>query len=225
MRYLAASILVLSLGAGVAEAQTPAPRWYGGASIGASRITADEVDGTIATAVGIVGVRLTRAFGLEGEIGRGLSPYTRSYEAPAESFAAPGSPYEGIVNQAVHRRWHHEWTPKLNAAVLAVWRPRQTGRVQFTAFGGVTIVRYDEHTHTDVTALPEVVPVPPDHPSVLPTDEIRTRTRGGFTGGVSFPVTLGAQVSVAPELRYSYGSMGDERHDLLRAGVRVLWGF
>jgi hypothetical protein len=30
---------------------------------------------------------------------------------------------------------------------------------------------------------------------------------------------------VAPELRYSYGSMGDERHDLLRAGVRVLWGF
>ena len=51
------------------------------------------------------------------------------------------------------------------------------------------------------------------------------RELGGLTigGSVGFAVTR--HLSVAPDLRYDCGSIGDEINGTLRTSVRVLWSF
>lgn len=224
MRTLVTATLFCFLGVNLASAQH-SPRFYAGGALSASRVTADEVKGSTPTGGVIVGVRLTPSFSLEADVSRAFQKIERSYEGPSTSFAAPGSSYDEIVRQAVHRRWDIEWTPTLNLAALAVWRSTSPSRVGAAVYGGVTLARYRDATRTVVTALPAAVPVPPDSPSLQPTEEIGTRNRGGLTGGLMVPIRIAGALSVAPELRVVYGSIGDEKHNLVRGGVRVLWGF
>jgi hypothetical protein len=224
MRTLVTAVLFSVLGLSVASAQD-SPRLYAGGALSASRVTADEVKGATPTGGVIVGVRLTPSFSVEADVSRGFHKIQRSYEGTSQSFAPPGSSYDDIVRQAVHRRWDIEWTPTLNLAALAVWRSTSPSRVGAAVYGGVTLARYREETRTVVTALPAVVPVPPDSPSLLPTEQIGTRNRGGLTGGLMIPIRIAGSLSVAPELRVVYGSIGDEKHNLVRGGLRVLWGF
>jgi hypothetical protein len=224
MRTLGVAALAGFLGVNVVSAQDSS-RFYAGGTLSASRVTADEVKGSTPTGGFIVGVRLTPSFSVEADVSRAFHKIQRSYEGTSESFAPPGSSYDEIVRQAVHRRWDIEWKPTLNFAALAVWRSTSTSRVGAAVYGGVTLARYREETRTVVTALPAVLPVPPDSPSLLPTEQIGTRNRGGLTGGLMIPIRIAGSLSVAPELRVVYGSIGDEKHNLLRGGVRVLWGF
>lgn len=224
MRTVVTAALLSLLSIGIASAQD-SPRFYAGGGLSASRVTADEVKGATPTGGLIVGVRLTPSFSVEADVSRAFRGIRRSYEGPSESFAAPGSSYDEIVRQAVHRRWNIEWTPTLNLAGLAVWRSTAPSRVGAAVYAGVTFARYREETRTVVTALPAVVPVPSNSPSLQPTEQIGSRNRGGLTGGLMIPIRIAGSLSVAPELRVVYGSMGDEKHDLVRGGVRVLWGF
>lgn len=224
MRRTLAAALVLLFGAGTAMAQDDA-RWYAGGAIGAAQITADEVTGTAPTAGLVIGFRLTRAFSLETDVSRGLRNFTRTYEGGSESFAPPGSSFEEIERQAIRRRWHNEWSPTVNVAALAVWRSTAPSRVRAAAFAGVTASRYQEDRSSEVTFVPATVLLPPGHPSLLPERQVSHRMRGGLTGGFMVPITLTGRLSVAPELSYTYGSIGDERHNVFRTGVRVLWGF
>ena len=224
MRTLVTAALFSVLGLNVASAQE-FQRFYAGGALSAARVTADEVNGAAPTGGLIIGVRFTPSFSLEADVSRAFQTIERSYEGPSTSFAPPGSSYDEIVRQAVHRRWDIEWTPTMNLAALAVWRSTARSRLGAAVYGGVTLARYREETRTVVTALPDVVPVPPDNPSLQPTEEIGTRNRGGLTGGLMVPIRIAGSLSVAPELRLVYGSMGDEKHNLVRGGVRVLWGF
>jgi outer membrane protein with beta-barrel domain len=224
MRATLAAALVFLLGAGTAAAQETS-RWYAGGAIAASRLTADEVQGTYPTTGGVFGVRLTRAFSVEADLTRGLRKLTRTREGTSISFAGRGASREEIERQAVHRRWQNEWAPTMNLAMLAVWRSTAPSRVRPAAYVGVTAARYKEDYSSVVTALPAVVPVPADDSNLLPQRQVINRMRGGLTGGVMFPITITGRLSVAPEVRYTYGSIGDEKHNLLRTGVRILWGF
>ena len=56
-------------------------------------------------------------------------------------------------------------------------------------------------------------------------DERGSRARGGLTGGILVPIRLTRQVSVAPEIRYTYGSFADEIYNTFRGGARLMWGF
>ena len=224
MRTLVTAALFGFLGLNAASAQD-SPRFYAGGALSAARVTADDVKGSAPTGGVIVGVRLTPSFSVEADVSRAFQTIERSYEGPSTSFAPPGSSYDEIVRQAVHRRWDIEWTPTMNLAALAVWRSTAPSRVGAAVYGGVTLARYREETRTVVTALPVVVPVPPDSPSLQPTEEISTRNRGGLTSGLMVPIRIAGSLSIAPELRFVYGSIGDEKHNLLRGGVRLLWGF
>lgn len=224
MRTTLATIVVLSMGVGSASAQGTS-RWYAGGTAGASRIMADEVKGGSPTAGAVIGLRLTPAFSIEADVSRGFRKVTRTYEGTFISFAAPGASREEIERQAVHRRFHTEWSPAMNLAALGVLRSASRSRVRPAVYAGVTLARYDEVYSSVVTALPDVVPIAADHPNLLPQRQSISRTRGGLTGGFMVPITIAGALSVAPEVRYTYGSIGDEKHNMLRAGVRVLWGF
>lgn len=224
MRTALATILVLSVGVGTAAARGNS-RWYAGGTAGASRIMADEVKGGSPSAGAVIGLRLTPAFSVEADVSRGLRKVTRTYEGTFISFAERGASREEIERQAVHRRWHNEWSPTMNLAALAVWRSTSPSRVHPAVYAGVTVARYDEVYSSVVTALPDVVPIAADHANLLPQRQSINRTRGGLTGGFMVPITITGALSVAPELRYTYGSIGDEKHNVLRAGLRILLGF
>ena len=59
----------------------------------------------------------------------------------------------------------------------------------------------------------------------LPDQPPFIRNLGALTigGSVGFAVTR--HLSIAPDLRYDYGSIGDEINNVLRTSVRVLWSF
>lgn len=224
MRIALAVVLFLFHGVGTAVAQGTS-RWYAGGAFAASRIAADEVRGTSPTAGGVFGFRITPAFSVEADITRGLGKVTRTYEGTSISFAGPGASREEIERQAVHRRWRNEWSPTTNLSALTVWRSTGPSRVSAAAYVGLTFARYREEYSSEVTALPAVVPLPANHPSLLPQRQVINRMRGGLTGGFMVPITIVGRLSVAPEFRYIYGSIGDEKHNVFRTGVRVLWGF
>ena len=49
---------------------------------------------------------------------------------------------------------------------------------------------------------------------------------GGLTGGLMIPVKLSGAVSIAPDVRFTFGLIGDEStYKVFRGGVRVLWRF
>lgn len=224
MRTVLATIVALSVGVGTAVAQGNS-RWYAGGTFGSSSIQADEVTGTSPFGGAIVGVRLTPGFSVEADISRGFRKVTRTYEGTSISFAERGASRDEIERQAVHRRWTSEWSPAMNLAALAVWRSTAPSRLRVAAYTGLTFARYDEEYSSVVTALPAVVPVATNSFNLLPQHQAITRMRGGLTGGVMLPISITRALSVAPEIRYTYGSIGDEKHNVLRGGVRLLWGF
>lgn len=224
MRTALATVLVLAAVVSPAAAQVDS-RWYAGGAAGTSRIEADDVKGSSPTAGAVIGLRLTPGFSVEADVSRGFRRVSRTYEGTSISFAGPAATRAEIERQAVHRRFHNEWSPVVNVAALAVWSATASSRVRPAVFAGITVARYDEVYSSIVTALPEVVPIAADHPNLLPQRQSITRTRGGLTGGFMIPVTIAGALSVAPEIRYTYGSIGDEKHNVFRAGVRVLWGF
>ena len=64
----------------------------------------------------------------------------------------------------------------------------------------------------------------PTRPCRRPT-ETSTRNVGGLTVGVNLRVMITRHLGLVPDLRYDYGSIGDEKENTLRPSVRVLWRF
>jgi len=47
----------------------------------------------------------------------------------------------------------------------------------------------------------------------------------GLDGGLVFFARVTRQLIVAPEIRFTYGFITNDRYNVARAGVRVLWEF
>ena len=52
-----------------------------------------------------------------------------------------------------------------------------------------------------------------------------TRNIGGPTIGANLAIALTPQLSIVPDVRYDYGSIGDEINNTLRTSVRMQWRF
>lgn len=100
-----------------------------------------------------------------------------------------------------------ELTPTTDLAVLAVWRSTAPGRVHAAGYTGLTFAGYRDGW---VSAGQR-----------SSTDE----RGGGVTAGLMFPVTITRTLSLAPEFGFTFGSIREEPGTIVRAGVRVLWGF
>jgi hypothetical protein len=230
MRYVLAVLVVLTVVAAPAAAQSmPAPgRFYLGGVLGIHAESADFVDGrTIAPGV-VGGVRLTRSWGVEAEVGWPAGTFTNNSTAIGIAFPPPDrtgplSPAD-LERYGVLQRFTRERQVVSTLSVGAVYQPPVHPHWQPRLFMGVFNNRMRERFATEVLRVPpEVDPV--RAATLGTTDQRTTRNVGGISvgGGIGFAVTR--HLSIAPEVRYDYGSIGDEINNALRTSARMIWTF
>jgi hypothetical protein len=225
MKNVAIAVIMAALSSSAAHGQSVS-RLYAGATLSAQFVSADDVNsGGISSAGAMVGFRLTPAFSIEIEANTGRGELSRVYSGWFISFAGPDASRDEIERLAPTMQSATSWTPGFGWSVLAMWRSTNRERVGAAIFGGMTSTRYIERRTLTVLDLPAGVDVTEaDLHRMLPASHV-SRSRGGLTGGVLVPIRLARQLSVAPEVGYTYGSFGDEIYTTFRGGLRLMWGF
>jgi hypothetical protein len=214
---------MLAAGAVSTEAQQ-AGRFYAGVNLGAHHESADRVTGTTSVVGVTVGFRLRRAIGVEIDLNRPQSEFSREYTGTSVSFAGPGASREEIERLAVVTRFiNSRRVLSTFSAGVAYYIPA-SGRWSPRLFLGVTNHMARERTELIHLSIPEGID-PERVRRTMPEQAPFLRELGGLTigGSVGFAVTR--HLSIAPDLRYDYGSIGDEINNVLRTSVRVLWSF
>ena len=219
----AGAIAVSTLGAAATARAQSSMRPYFGGSIGSFSLDSDEVDGRTAAAGLVAGVTLTRHVDIELDAVFPTASFTRSFTGVLVSFAPQGSSYQEIERHGVVSR--SDWNRKItaNISAVAVIHPVVTGRVVPALIAGVT----NQRTRTIRRTTPLAIPtgVDPLHPAVVEREERYTRNMGGPTIGAQVAFYVTPRFSVVPDVRYVYGSIGDEINNTLRVSVRTMWRF
>ena len=216
----AAALLVLA--AKPVHAQ-PSQRFFVGGNIGAFSVSSDDVDGQTAAGGILAGVALSRIVDLAVEFSRPVSAFTRSSTALGVSFAPSGSSREEIERQGVLTRYDRRREVSSNISAFVIFHPPRTGRVT----PGFLIGVVNQHARNSTTYTPVSIPagVDPQHPAVRAHQESAVRNLGGPTFGFHLAIAVTPQLSIVPDVRYDYGSIGDEINNVLRSGVGVVWRF
>jgi hypothetical protein len=209
-------------------ASAESARIYLGGAAGVNGGSRGPVDvGSVRTAGGVVGIRVSEGWSIELEVDQGFGSSRR--EDPEGfwlSHAPPGSTREEIERVGVRARFTRIDTTGAGVSAQVVWKTREPGRVNAAFFGGVAQRSFDKRTIRTITHVPEEANIPPNDPNVRDADETRTITGGGLTGGVMVPVKLTGALSIAPEFRLTLGLITDEStYKIFTAGVRMLWRF
>jgi outer membrane protein with beta-barrel domain len=220
---VAGAITILSVGvAATADAQSSI-RPYVGASIGSFSLDSDDVDGRTAAAGFVVGLTWRRHVDVELDAVFPTASFSRTFTGVMVSFAPQGSSPQEIERLGVvsHSEWDRRITSNISAVILI--HPPVTGRVVPALVAGVT----NQRTRTTTRTTPLVIPagVDPQHPAVVAREERYTRNMGGPTIGAQLAVYVTPRFSVVPDVRYVYGSIGDEINNTLRLSVRTVWRF
>jgi hypothetical protein len=203
-------------------AQTPSSFYVGG-SVGAFSVSADNVDGR-APAAGVVGGIAVRPWlDIEAEFLMPTGDFTTSYTGISQTFAPPGSSLAEIERLGVVTRFDRSRHVDATISVLAVFHPRVTGRITPAFMAGVTNHRVQDRAIYTPVSVPDSVG--PDDRLRRVQEEHGTRNIGGPTIGASLRIAITQRLAVVPDLRYDYGSIGDEINNTLRSSVRFLWSF
>jgi hypothetical protein len=218
----AAGALTILAAGSLASAQSIF-RPYVGASVGAFVVSADEVDGRAVSPGIFGGVAVSRFVDVELDQVLPLSDFARSYSGLSVSFAPPGSSRAEIERLGVTTRFDKRREVTSNVSVVVVIRPSGYARIKPGLIAGVT----NQHTRAVTTYTPISIPpcVDPQHPSVAAHEERFTRNLGGPTIGGQLAIAVTRHVFIVPDVRYDYGSIGDEINNALRSSVRVYWRF
>jgi hypothetical protein len=203
-----------------AQAQT---RFYAGAGLGSVAVNADEVDGRSLSATLIGGAAIARHLDVEIELALPADDFTRSYTGPSVSFAPPGASPAERDRLAVVTRFDKSRDVTASLSAVLVIRPARGQRVTPGLIVGVTNHRV--HDRTDYTPVSIPDGIDPQHPAIIARSEDATRNIGGPTFGAQVAIALTPHLSIVPDLRYDYGSIGDEINNAVRTSVRIQWRF
>jgi hypothetical protein len=205
-----------------ASAQTRS-RLYAGGSIGSFSVSADAVKGRSVAGALFGGIALSKFVDAEIEVVLPADLFTRSYTGPSVSFAPPGSSTAERDRLSVITRFDKERDVTSSVSAVVIIHPPATQRVTPGLIVGVSNQRVrDRATYTPVS-IPEGVD--PQHPAVIGRAEASTRNIGGPTFGANLAIALMPHLSIVPDVRYDYGSIGDEINNALRMSVRMQWRF
>jgi hypothetical protein len=183
--------------------------------------------GSVWTAGGVVGIRVSGAWSIEFEADRGFGTSERQdRESVWISYAAPGSSREEIERLAVRAMFVRRDVARSGFSAHAVWKSREPGRLNAALYGGVSQRNFDKRVIRTITHVPDDPSVPRNDPNVRDDDSTRTVTGGGLTGGVMVLARITDAITVAPDFRLTLGLITDEStYKILNVGVRVMWGF
>ena len=198
-------------------------RPYAGGSVGQFSVSADEVEGGSVAGGLFGGMAFSKYLDAELELVFPADPFTRSYVGTSVSFASPGSSREERERLSVVTRFDKERSVGASASAVVVIHPPAGRRWTPGLIVGVTNQRVrDRATYTPVS-IPEGVD--PQHPAVVTRTESSSRNIGGPTIGANLAIAVTAHLSIVPDVRYDYGSIGDEINNAVRTSVRIRWRF
>jgi hypothetical protein len=223
LRTIAASAVIL-IGARVPVEAQPGGRFYVGAAIGGFSVDADEVDGSSAAGSILGGFGVTQWLDVEVDVAFPSSTFTRTYggDALSLSLAPRGASREELEHYGIWIRYDKQREVTASISTVAIFH-RSRGAVRPGFIVGVTNQRVRHRTdYTPVRVGPGVDPA---YPYASPHAEAGSRTLGALTVGANVAIAVGPRLFVVPDLRYDYGSIGDEINNALRPSVRVLWRF
>jgi hypothetical protein len=223
--FVVACVASTCAAVGPAQAQS-APRLSAGVTVGNSRTTADQVDGSQPTVGVAVAFRATPILSIEGEVARPTGVVSRQYSGQSISFATdPTLSREELERTFVVTQFTNERRTAALVSAGVVFHPRDAiGRVTPRLFLGVANHSVTERRTLVHLSLPPGVTMEQVNRAMAPETTWR-RQLGGPTVGGSVAVRVTDQLSVVPDIRYTYGSIGDEINNWLRSSVRVMWRF
>src|SRR5687768_8239733 len=197
-----------------------------GVIFGNSYTDADRVTGS-QSAVGVVAsLRVLPRLSVEAEYLHPSSLISTQYEGTSISFAGPfppGTPREEIDQTFVFTRVTNERRTSSIISVGVLFHPaKPIGRWTPRFFVGVANHHVEEREALQHLRLPPGVTLEQVNRSMAPESRW-SRNLGGLTVGGSVAVALTDHLVVAPDLRYDYGSIGDEINNWLRGSVRIAW--
>jgi hypothetical protein len=198
-------------------------RPYVGGSVGTFSVKADEVNGRSAAGGLVFGLPVWRYADAEVEITWPGDSFARSYSGISHSFAPPGSSRDEIERWGVVTQFDRRREVTSNISGVVIFRPPLSARVRFGAIVGVTSQRAKVERAFTPIAIP--AGVDPQHPMNVARVERQTQNFGALTVGANLAIALTRHVEVVPDVRYDYGSIGDELNNALRTSVKVLWRF
>ena len=204
----------------------PSNRGYLGASVGSLAVSADNVDGTSAAGGFVGGFRVRPWLDVEGELAIPSGSFTRSYgdaDTLSMAFVGPGASEADRERNGIWLRYDHRREVAATISGVAVFHPSVRMRVTPGLIVGVT--NHTVRDSTEYTPLRLGPGVDPANPNAQQRTERVTRNLGALTIGANAAIAVTGRLAVVPDLRYDYGSIGDEINNSLRMSVRVLWRF
>lgn len=218
--------VVAALWAAPAAGQTTAPRFYVGGATAADFGQRGPVNGgAVPSAGGLLGFRFSGAWSLEVELDRAFREKTRTDEAIGFSVAPMNATRAEIERLGVRMQWVRTEKAGPGWSAHVMWRSRDPGRVNAALFAGPSARRYTNRTQRTTLSVPAEANLSPEHPELQPSDSIRKMNGVGLTGGVLVLIQLTRTITLAPELRYTFGVITNDPYQVIRPGVRVMWGF
>ena len=221
-RALAATALLTVACASTASAQSRVHP-YVGASLGSISVDSDDVDGRSASTGVVAGLTLTRYVDVEFEAVFPIGSFTRRYVGVVLYAPPQGTPREDVERYGIisDSEWRRDVLAVLSG--VAIIHPAATGRVVPALVAGITAQRA-RRIHR---SIPLVIPagVDPRHPAAVTREERITETISAPTIGGQLSIRVAPRLYVVPDVRYDYGSIGDEINNSLRASVRAVWKF
>ena len=223
-----ASLLIVCIAAAVPAHAQSSPL-YGGVTAGSDGGRRGPVDlGSFPTVGGAVGVRFANAWSIELLIDRGFG---RSADRVFEGLLqvqtnVPISSEEERQRKGIFGRTVENSKAGIGYSAQIVWRSRAPGRVNAAFYGGISWRRFERHYTKTITAVGPEVTYSPAHLALQNVDHRRPTTGGGLTAGVMLPIHLADRLTVAPDVRMTFGLITDEStYEVVQAGVRLVWGF
>jgi len=227
MRRAALASLVVVMTAASVGAQTRDRPFYLGGVTAAEAGDRGNISGRTDTlAGGMVGLRFTHSLSVEVELARVFHTTHQVSEAVWIAYPTSQNPtYEEIQRLGIRARFDRTQKGGPAFSALLVWRTREPGRLNVAVFGGVTAQHFESRTLRTHVSAPAELNLPPTHPNLQTSNELRGMTGGGPTAGLMVLVAVTPWLTVAPELRCTSGIITDDPFRVVRGGVRVLWGF
>jgi hypothetical protein len=200
-------------------------RFYVGAGVGTFRLSADAVEGSSAAPAVVAGFGVLPWLDVEAEFMVPSDVFRRSYggDALSLSFAPAGSPVEERERLGIWLRYDKQRDVSVSISTVAIFHPAARMRVTPGFVIGVTNHRVTDRT--DYTPVKVGAGVAPDYPYAVPHAERAGRTLGALTVGANLSVAVTRGLAIVPDVRYDYGSIGDEINNAWRSSVRVIWRF
>ena len=197
-----------------------------GAGIASYHVTSDHVGSATIPTFGVAAtIEVMPWFDVEAHVLGSSGTLRRERTGTSISFAPPGSSREEIERQAVLTRFVDERRIRAVLSVGTAFHPRRDRyRLLPSLFVGVTSHLVQDRSLRDPLQLPPGVTLE-QVLRIVPRDEEHSRALGSITVGGGLAVALSRQLTLAPELRYDYGSIGDEINNAARASLLVLWRF